>query len=268
MSTHRTPINSMWPGFALVGLMLLVHGLAFYTSLPVNLLGIFPRTPSGLIGIAAAPLLHQDLIHLLSNAFPLFALMAFLYYTYPKVATEALVWLYLAGGFYTWMLGREAYHIGASGLVYGVAGFLFFSGFFRRDPQSIVVAGIVTVLYGGLLYGLFPIREGVSWESHLSGAVIGAQVAWNFRHVDRPARKQYSWELEEEPEPVNWISSPVFSATITVNPWLLFQGHYRYRNPEELAALTEKHALIPQEHGYTIKLPGNTYYLPENSNFS
>jgi len=248
--------------------MMLVHVLAYYTQLPVNLLGIFPRTPSGLIGIIAAPLLHQDLIHLLSNAFPLFALMAFLYYTYSKVATEAMIWLYLAGGFYTWMLGREAYHIGASGLVYGVAGFLFFSGFFRRDPQSVVVAGIVTVLYGGLLYGLFPIKEGVSWESHLSGAVIGAQVAWNFRHVDRPARKQYSWELEEEAEPITWITSPVFSTTIRVYPFELFRNGYRYLHPTEIAALAEQQHQSPPLPGYTIQLPGKSYYLPENQTFS
>src|SRR3989339_1510740 len=102
-------------------------------------------------------------------------------------------------GIFVWIFGRPAYHIGASGLIYGFVSFLFFSGLIRRDNRSIALALIVTFLYGGIIWGVLPIKAETSWESHLFGSIIGIMFAFIFRKAD-PAPK-YDWEDEEEANP-------------------------------------------------------------------
>lgn len=163
-------------------------------------LGILPRSFSGLIGILTSPLIHQDLSHLISNTAPLIIMGLSIFYFYSKVAYKSFVIIYIGTGILVWLFAREAYHIGASGVIYGFVSFLFFSGIFRKDNRSIALALIITFLYGGLIWGVLPLERGVSWESHLFGAIVGVFPAFIFRKIDPP--KKYDWEDEESDTPV------------------------------------------------------------------
>jgi membrane associated rhomboid family serine protease len=169
----------------------------FEISFGINIisLGIFPRKISGLIGIITAPLIHADFNHLISNSLPLLVLGLGISYSYPTSSKKLFLGVYILHGLFVWIFARQAYHIGASGLVYGFVAFLFFSGIIRRDNRSIALALIVTFLYGGLTWGILPIKAEISWESHLFGSLVGILFAFIFRKAD-PAPK-YDWETEE-----------------------------------------------------------------------
>lgn len=159
--------------------------------------GVLPRHTSGLIGILFYPLIHSNFEHLISNSFPILFLVTALFYFYPSSSMKVLVLIYFVSGILLWIIGRESYHIGASGVVYGLITFTFFSGLIRWDRRSIVLSLIVTFLYGGFTWGVLPIDEKVSWEGHLSGALIGIICAFLFRKND-PYDKFAGMEDEEE----------------------------------------------------------------------
>ena len=164
-------------------------------------LGILPRNFSGLVGIFTSPLIHGGFSHLISNTAPLIVMGLGIFYFYPKVAYKVFTIIYLGTGVLVWIFAREVYHIGASGIIYGFVSFLFFSGIFRKDNRSIALALVVIFLYGGLIWGVLPVEKGVSWESHLFGAIAGIIASFIFRKVDPP--KRYDWENEESDTPVN-----------------------------------------------------------------
>lgn len=167
-------------GFTL--LLWLVRAVEWGTATSFGGLGIFPRQVSGMVGILTAPLVHGDFIHLLSNTLPMLLLLMAVFYFYPKIALQVFVGIYLITGFWVWIAAREAYHIGASGLVYGLATFLFFSGVFRRDTRSVAVALTIVFLYSGMLQGLLPGPDpSISWESHLLGAAAGIFCSFCYR---------------------------------------------------------------------------------------
>lgn len=147
-------------------------------------LGVYPRTLEGTVGIITMPLIHGNEFHLISNTFPLILLGIGIFYFYNKIAMEVFFWIYFMTGFWVWVAARDAYHIGASGVIYGLVAFLFFSGLFRRDVRSIAVSLIVLFLYRGMIYGLIPTDKGVSWESHILGAAAGMFCGFYFRKVD------------------------------------------------------------------------------------
>lgn len=144
----------------------------------MNALGIQPRTVSGLIGIPLAPVLHGGIGHLISNTIP-FAILGFLTImrgtqTFVIVTTFVV----LAGGLAVWLMGASAYHIGASGLIFGYFGYNLAMGLFERSLKSILVSVVVVVFYGTMIFGVLPGRLGVSWESHLFGFVAGGGWAY------------------------------------------------------------------------------------------
>lgn len=163
-------------------------------------LGILPRNLSGLVGVFTSPLIHGGFSHLISNTAPLIFMGLGIFYSYPKVAYKVFTIIYFGSGILVWFLGREVYHIGASGIIYGFVSFLFFSGIFRKDNRSIALALVVIFLYGGLIWGVLPVEKGVSWESHLFGAIVGLISAFIFRKVDPP--KRYDWEDEKSDTPI------------------------------------------------------------------
>ena len=165
-------------------------------------LGIYPLEWEGIPGIILAPFIHSDFSHLSANSIPLFVLMATLFYFYRKIALKIFILIFLFTNIWVWISAREAYHIGASGIVYGLASFLFISGLIRKNPRLMAISLMVAFLYGSLIWGLFPElfpEENISWESHLWGLVAGAVLAIYFRKQG-PQRKLYSWDLEEEEE--------------------------------------------------------------------
>lgn len=145
--------------------------------------GVFPKTVSGLVGILTSPLIHGDIFHLLSNTFPLLILGTMLYYFYEKIANKTVLIIYLLSGVLVWFFGRPSYHIGASGLVYGIASFLFFSGFFRKNRESLSISFAIIFLYGGLVYGILPTDENISYESHFFGGLVGMAASFYFRKI-------------------------------------------------------------------------------------
>ena len=170
---------------AFVFIIWVIHITQTVLNLNFYLYGIFPRKVTGLIGIVTAPLIHSNFPHLISNTPMLLLLGVAIIYFYPESAYKAFLSIYLLTGIFVWLFARTAYHIGASGLIYGFLGFLFFSGVFRRDNRSIALALLITFLYGGLIWGILPgIRE-VSWEAHLSGGIAGIISAFIFRKLDR-----------------------------------------------------------------------------------
>lgn len=176
-------------------LLWIIHTFQAVANIDLFKLGIFPRRLSGLTGIITAPLIHADFNHLVSNSLPLIILGLSITYSYPTLSKKLFAAIYFIHGLLVWIFARQAFHIGASGLVYGFVSFLFFSGLIRRDNRSIALALIVTFLYGGLTWGVLPVKAEVSWEAHLFGSITGIISAFIFRKSD-PAPK-YDWEEEE-----------------------------------------------------------------------
>ena len=175
--------NSVFFVVSFTILLWIIKALEWAVALDFGFLGILPRTLSGTMGIITAPLIHGDALHLISNTFPLLLLGVSVFYFYHRIALEVFAWIYFLSGFWVWMAARDAYHIGASGLIYGMVAFLFFSGLFRRDTKSLSISLIVIFLYGGMLQGLFPTNGRISWESHLLGALAGGFCAFFYREV-------------------------------------------------------------------------------------
>ena len=158
--------------------------------------GLLPHHLSGLIGIITYPLIHANFNHLISNSIPLLFLGTGLIYFYPNGSLKVFLLIYFIPGILIWFFARPAYHIGASGLIYGLVTFFFFSGIIRRDNRSIALALVVTFLYGSLVWGVLPIDKTISWEGHLFGSLTGILCAVIFRKYDPP--KKYDWEDEPD----------------------------------------------------------------------
>lgn len=196
-------LSSLRLSAVFIVLLWVVHALFTVVHFDVGLLGIVPRKVEGLHGILTAPWVHGDWGHLISNSGPMFFFLAGMFYFYRQVAGRAIFWIYLMTGVWVWVAAHAGAHIGASGLVYGLAGFLFFSGVFRRDVRSIALALVIAFFYGGMVWGIWPGQPGISWESHLFGGIAGTVTAWYFRKVGVVPKKKYFWEDEPEYEPAD-----------------------------------------------------------------
>jgi membrane associated rhomboid family serine protease len=197
-------------------LYLLVIWVIFYVNehfkLDLAAFGLRPRNLPGLIGILTMPLLHSDLPHIASNSVPLLVLGICLFQYYREIAYKVFFISYFASGILVWLFaanpGHNSVHIGASGLIYALAGFLFFSGFLRRDKVLFGITLLITFLYGTIIWGIFPeefqiaIRysekaRNISWEGHLFGFLSGTALAYIYRRVG-PQRPKYSWEINND----------------------------------------------------------------------
>ena len=180
-------------------LMVFLMWIVFWAEIRFNwdftYLGVNPRKVSGLPGIILGPFIHGDLKHLFNNSVPLLVLSVSLFYFYRNIRWKVLIYGLLLTGIITWLIGRPAVHIGASGVVYMLAAFLFFKGIFSKQYQLIALSLVVVFLYGGLLWYLFPIDPKISWEGHLSGFAVGLVFAVLFKEVPLE-NKKYDWEQE------------------------------------------------------------------------
>ena len=192
-----------------VALMWLVKiaEVLFVTDFSVT--GIYPLTLKGIPGIVLSPFIHSDAEHLFNNSLPLFFLGTALFYFYSEVAVKIFSLTYLFTGLLVWLAGREAWHIGASGLVYGLASFLFFSGIIRRYFRLIALSLLIVFLYGSMVWGIFPgIYKNVSWESHMLGFISGVLLSVIYRK-EGPQAPVYDWMEEEEEEEAAGASKSV-----------------------------------------------------------
>lgn len=159
--------------------------------------GLFPRNLEGLRGILTSVFIHSDWKHLFNNSIPLLILGWALFYFYREVAWKVLAGVLIMGGLWTWISAREAHHIGASGLLYGLFSFLLFSGFIRRNKQLLAISFLVAFLYGSLVWGLLPIDYRMSWESHFWGFIAGFALSVYYRKAGLQ-REVHIWNQEEE----------------------------------------------------------------------
>jgi membrane associated rhomboid family serine protease len=148
-----------------------------------NKYGIYPKTLKGLRGVFLSPFIHSNTKHLFNNTIPLVVLLSGLYYFYQKIATKVLLTGLLLSGLLTWSFARPSYHIGASGIIYLLVSFIFFSGIFRKHYRLIALSLIVVFLYGSMVWYIFPVEERISWEGHLSGFLVGFLFAFIFRRM-------------------------------------------------------------------------------------
>jgi membrane associated rhomboid family serine protease len=165
--------------------MILIIWLVYFIEINFgqnfNKFGIYPKSMLGLRGILFSPFIHGDASHLVNNSVPLMVMLGCLYFFYQKIANKVLIIGMLLTGVLTWVLGRPSYHIGASGIIYMLVSFIFFSGIFRKYYRLIALSLSVVFLYGGMIWYIFPMKERISWEGHLSGFLIGLIFAFIYR---------------------------------------------------------------------------------------
>ena len=201
-------------------------------------LSVTPHSMAGLLGLLTAPLLHGSVEHILANTTGILLLGTLAGTTYPKATLRALPLLWLGSGLGAWLLGDpDSHHLGVSGVTHGLMFLVFTLGLLRRDRAAIAAGMIAFLFFGGMLMTILPHEAGVSWQSHLGGAVGGVVAAFLFRRSDPlPVRAKYSWEIEEELE-----QQRNDHAHDTFEP----------RAPDDVPVLWQ-HAAMPEERGKVL----------------
>ena len=198
---RRKFLGSLIIPLILVAVMWAVMIIEMSLGFDLNRYGLIPHTAQGLLGILTLPFLHGNWEHLMANSVPVIVLGTALYYFYPTLANRVMLITYLASGLLTWCLGNPSTtHVGASALIYGLNLFLVVSGFIRGNRQLIVISLIMVFLYGSFIWGMIPslaIPQNISWEGHLSGAIIGVLLAV-FLRKEGPQKEVYHWEEDDE----------------------------------------------------------------------
>lgn len=217
--------------------------------------GVYPRTLEGLRGVFFSPFLHGSLDHLYSNTIPAFLLIAALRYFYRDNFWQVVLYGILFSGILTWIIARESYHIGASGLIYVLVSFIFFKGIRSQYYRLVSLSLVIIMVYGGMIWYVFPdIEEGISWEGHLAGLITGLVMAVIFKTPDYKKFIKYDWEqpdynpvgdkfMERFDENGNFVNAPkpeVTDSIIETNPFQNttsnngFQIVYHFKNDEKL----------------------------------
>jgi membrane associated rhomboid family serine protease len=211
--------------------MWIVFFVDFNFELELYRYGLYPLKSSGLLGVFTSPFIHstEDYSHILNNSVPMFLLSWLLFYHYRTIASRSFIFIYLFTGISMWFLARDSYHIGMSGVIYGLTSFLVFSGFIRKNMKVAAISMMVIFLYGSMVWGIFPTKVGVSWEAHSMGLLSGILIAFYFRK-DGPQAEKMKYEVEEdlgiEPQEEYWkegyqpplINEPRIIVNYTVVP--------------------------------------------------
>ena len=183
--------------------------------------GILPRTFSGLQGVVFSPFIHADINHLYNNSIPLLILLAALRFFYAKQSSAVIGYGILFSGFITWIIGRDSYHIGASGLIYVLVSFIFFKGIQTKYYRLVALSLTVVVVYGGLVWYVFPkVDEKISWEGHLAGLLTGFALSLFYKTPEYQKIIKYDWEhpdfdpmedkfMQRFDENVNFVNLPI-----------------------------------------------------------
>ena len=182
------------PPFLLLIVLWFVKFIEFTFDISFVHNGIDPMHLKGLQGILFSPFIHGSFEHLYHNSVPLLVLGWALFYFYHRISWKVFFMIWLFSGIGTWIFGRPSYHIGASGVIYGLFAFLFFSGVFRKNIRLMALSMLVIFLYGSMVWGVFPgfsPEKNISWEGHSAGAIAGFALALVFR-------KEKAFEEEEE----------------------------------------------------------------------
>ncbi|MDO9511725.1 MAG: rhomboid family intramembrane serine protease [Bacteroidales bacterium] len=212
-------INAALPGMFFGIIMSILMVWAYYGHIDIGFLGIHPLHTDGLPGILTAPFVHSGFDHLYSNLIPFIFLSALLFHFYRSIAWEVFSLIWIITGTLVWMGARENWHIGASGVVYGLAVFHVSSGIVRRDNRLMAISFLTIFLYGGMLWGIFPEffpGKRISWESHLAGAITGLILAIYYRK-EGPVKMIYHWD-EDEDDPETDTEDAYWKDTTSTHP--------------------------------------------------
>ncbi len=194
---HNTINRSVIVPIVMVIFMWVVFGWEHYFQISFNSYGILLRDFVGLRGVIFAPFIHGDLSHIVNNSYPVLILGTAIFYFYKNSAKFVFMYSFMMTGIWVWAMARSSFHIGASGLIYAWGAFLFLSGVLNRNKRMMGLSLLVVFLYGSMIWGVLPLKEGISWESHLFGAIAGLILAIVFKK-DGPQRKTFQWEENEE----------------------------------------------------------------------
>jgi membrane associated rhomboid family serine protease len=177
-------------------LIWLIFWVEFRFNVDLKSFGIQPRKLEGISGIIFSPFLHSSLEHLFNNSIPLFLLSSAIFFFYRTISWKIIFLGIFLSGLLTWIIGRDSTHIGASGLIYVLISFIFFKGIISKNFNLMALSLIVVFIYGGTIWYVFPIKNNMSWEGHLSGFMIGVLLALLFKK-NTPVNKVYKWENED-----------------------------------------------------------------------
>ncbi len=181
----------------IIFLLWLIYFIEIKFGYNFNKYGVYPKSIIGLRGIFLSPFIHSSTKHLFNNSIPLFVMLVSLYYFYREIANKILIYELLLSGLLTWIIARPSYHIGASGIVYLLVSFIFFSGIFRKYYRLTALSLIVVFLYGGMVWYIFPTEERISWEGHLSGFLVGFIFSYLYRKMG-PQPEKFQFTKNEE----------------------------------------------------------------------
>lgn len=160
--------------------------------------GIYPRDFIGLRGVLFSPFIHENLDHLYNNSIPLLILLAAMQFFYPKQTFGVIVYGILFSGLITWIVGRENFHIGASGLIYVLVSFIFFKGIQTRYYRLVALSLTVILLYGGMIWYVFPdVDQSISWEGHLGGLIAGFVLILFYKTPEYSKPIVYDWQRSD-----------------------------------------------------------------------
>ncbi len=192
-------LDAIFIPFILVLFMVLTFIFERGMDLDFHKAGIYPRSIKNLYGIFTYVFIHADIKHLVNNIFSFFVLSVSLFYFYKPLALPILFYSHFLSGILLWIIGRDSWHIGASGLIYAIAFFLFFSGLIRKHIPLIAISLFVTFLYGSMVWGVFPwlVKDTVSWEGHLAGSLSGLFLALIF-FKSGPQKPEKIWEEDDD----------------------------------------------------------------------
>ena len=196
-------LQNFIPPLLFVMLLWVIKGVEINFHLQFSKYGLLPRNIDALTGIITFPLVHGDWQHLISNSAGLLVLGFLLFTFHREIAYRVVIQIWLLHGIWLWLGGRTTYHIGASGIIYGLAAFLFFTGVFKKEKSTMTISLLVVFLYGSMVWGLMPFLQGISWEGHLFGGAAGLLMAWYYRETG-VQRLVYDWEIEEEEHEVEY----------------------------------------------------------------
>lgn len=193
----------------LIATLWIIKIYEWFFNLDLHAFALKPRTLSGLLGIITEPLLHGDWGHLFSNSVPLFLLLMATLYFYRGIGLRVLGYIWLFTGIGVWLFARDNYHIGASGIVYGLATFLAISGILRHDSRLMSISLLIIFLYGGMIWGVLPLFHHVSWESHLMGSLAGVFCAYRYRRQGPAIRRYFDDEDEQAVSQDEFLDEPM-----------------------------------------------------------
>ena len=225
--------KSVYYPIGMVMLLWLVKGSEWIFAQDFGAMGILPRTLKGTKGILLSGFVHGDVLHLMSNTIPLVLLGGTIIYFYYRKSFQIILVLYLLTSSLVWLFARPAYHIGASGLVYGMLSFLLFSGLIRRDRQTLAISLAVLILYGGSIFsGLVPGDFRISWESHLMGFVVGILSAVFYRKFPLPFTKVDN-QLDEIIPKEKALDELYSSTSANDRQAVTFRYHYKEKDDKD-----------------------------------